>query len=160
MDLYRKLEGKVSTKEWISEAFKFCKGIFQGDPYSPIIFLVVFQPLLDFILKKKETLGYKLGGYKVITLPFADDFELISNHKTRHQALVSDVQTKAETMGLEFKPSKCRSLSICGGKVETAFFYLKTKDGKKVVMKGMEDDPFKFLGSSISHKNTPAFSHL
>ena len=68
----------------------------------------------------------------------------------------SEVQTKAETMGLEFKPSKCRSLSICGGRVESAPFYLKTKDGEKVVMKGMEDDPFKFLGSSISYRNTPA----
>ena len=26
-------------------------------------------------------------------------------------------------------------------------------------MKGMEDDPFKFLGSSISYRNTPA-DHL
>ena len=141
MDLYSKLEGKVTTKEWISEVFQFCKGIFQGDPYSPIIFLVVFQPLLDFILQKKEALGYKLGNHKVITLPFADDFELITNHKTRHQKLVCEVQAKAETMGLEFKPSKCRSLSIERGKVKTAAFYLNTRNGGQVVMKGMEDDP-------------------
>ena len=104
--LYSKLNGKVITKNWESERFQFCNGIFQGDNYSPIVFNVVFQPPIDFILEHEESHGYQLGLTKVITKPFADDFELITNHKTRHQKLQNEVQQKAETMGLSFKPSK------------------------------------------------------
>ena len=56
----------MKTKHWETEIFEFKKGIFQGDNYSPVIVLVVFNPLLDHIKKFKETHGYKMGNTKVI----------------------------------------------------------------------------------------------
>ena len=44
--LYSKLKGKVVTTAWTSIPFRFRRGVFQGDPYSPIIFLVCFNPLI------------------------------------------------------------------------------------------------------------------
>ena len=82
--LYSQLRGRVVTKEWISEVFKFLKGIYQGDPYSSSIFLMVFQPLIYFIMSFKESHGYQLGNSKVLSTPFADDFDLISNHVKKH----------------------------------------------------------------------------
>ena len=114
--VYSQLRGRIVTKEWISEVFKFLKGIYQGDPYSSSIFLMVFQPLIDVIMSFKESHGYQLGGTKMISTPFADDFDLSSNHVKKHQNLMLDIQKKAESMGLTFEPSKCRSLSIKGGK--------------------------------------------
>ena len=73
MNLYSKLRGKIVSKDWVTDVFNFCRGIFAGDYYSPNIFNVVFQPLIDFILKYKEKQGYKIGDRKVITKPFADD---------------------------------------------------------------------------------------
>ena len=70
-----------------------------------------------------------------------------------------EVQQKAESMGLEFKPSKCRSLSIQSGRVTSIPFFLTSKNGTKVPLKTMEDDPHMFLGSTITHRNTPA-DHL
>ena len=68
-----------------------------------------------------------------------------------------DVQQKAESMGLTFKPSKCRSLSIQSGKITDAKFFLLDGAGvNKVYLKTMEDDPHKFLGSNITERNTPA----
>ena len=112
VNLYSKLQGKVKTGNWETEIFQFKKGIFQGDNYSPIIFLVVFNPILDYIKTFKETHGYQLGKEKVITKPFADDFEIVTNNKIKHQKLQNDIQIKCESMGLILKPSKCRSLSI------------------------------------------------
>ena len=60
-------------------------------------------------------------------------------------------------MGLTFKPSKCRSLSIKGGRVNSdCKFFLLAGNGEKAFLKTMEDDPHKFLGSTITHRNTPA----
>ena len=65
-------------------------------------------------------------------------------------------------MGLTFKPSKCQSLSIQGGKVTDIKFFLLDGNGEKVFLNNMEDDPHKFLGSTITRSNSPAdhFSFL
>ena len=100
MNLYSQLEGRVVTKGWKSGSFRFCRGIFTGDNYSPIIFNLVFQPLVDFIKLEKDKQGYALGNSRVITKPFADDFEIISNNTKRHQELQDKIQLNATTMGL------------------------------------------------------------
>ena len=111
MDLYAKLEGRIVTKEWKSELFKFCRGIFAGDNYSPIIFNVVFQPLIDFIKVRKDKQGYALGNSRVITKPFADDFEIISNNERSHQNLQDKIQLNATSIGSHSsRPSVAPSL--------------------------------------------------
>ena len=72
----------------------------------------LYWRLIDFIMKYKEKQGYSLGNSKKVTQPFADDFEILSNNKDFHQNLQDIVQINSSTMGLTFKPSKCRSLSI------------------------------------------------
>ena len=57
-DLYSKLSGKVVTKEWTSVNFNFKKGVFQGDPYSPIIFLICFNPLLQHLKHFEDKFVY------------------------------------------------------------------------------------------------------
>ena len=58
-------------------------------------------------------------------------------------------------MGLILKPSKCRSLSISSGKPTNNTFTLKDPTGDNLIhLKTLEDDPFKFLGSTITFRNT------
>ena len=111
MNLYKKLEGKVITANWESEIFKFLKGVFAGDPYSGIIFLIVFNPIIEFIKQHQETHGYtlktKTNVMNVSTTPFADDFNIISREHTKHQELVTIVEKNLISMGLVLKSSKC-----------------------------------------------------
>ena len=71
--LYNKASSMVETKNWVSKIFKMSKGTFQGDPLSPTIFNMIFNPLLEY-LEANESSGYKLGEKYFITLPYADDF--------------------------------------------------------------------------------------
>ena len=76
--------GKVCTPDWETEFFRFLKGVFQGDPFSGIIFLIVFNPIIEHIKIYKQTHGYTIrtetkGAHPVITTPFADDFNLITH---------------------------------------------------------------------------------
>ena len=158
--LYSQLEGVVVTKKWRSNPFFFKNGIFTGDTLSPIVFNTTFQPLIDSIRRKKESSGYNLSNRKVITKPFADDFELITANQKVHQRIQDEIQQRAATMGLVFKPAKCRSLSICGGKPKPVVFYLTDPgSGERIPLKTLEEDPFKFLGSTITFLNNPA-DHL
>ena len=61
VDLYTKLEGRVTSKDWESDRFIFKKGIFQGDPYSSTIFLIVFNPIVQYLKENGDKLGYRLG---------------------------------------------------------------------------------------------------
>ena len=43
-NLYLKLTAYVKTKKWTMET---SRGVFQGDPLSPLIFLVAFNPIIQ-----------------------------------------------------------------------------------------------------------------
>jgi hypothetical protein len=159
-NFYTNLKGKVHTNKWESDTFKFCKGVFQGDPFSGAIFLIVFNPLLEYIKQQKKNQGYaittKTSAQFVTTTPFADDFNIISRNSTKHQQLVSDVEIKLESMGLVVKTPKCRSLSIQCGRTVDIQFKLHTKNsGEPVNIVSVLVKPMKFLGSELTGDNTP-----
>ena len=53
-------------------------------------------------------------------------------------------------MGLTYKHSKRRTLSIQAGKVTTAQFFLKDKQGNKVLISNLEDLPNSVALSSVT----------
>jgi hypothetical protein len=95
---------------------------------------------------------------KIITTPFCDDFNLLTKNKIQHQKLQDDIQEKATAMGLVFKPSKCRVYSVCSGKPSPVNFslldYSNPKTPVKTQLKTLVDNPHKFLGQIITHKNS------
>ena len=120
-NLYNGGKAVVKTNECCSTPFSFKRGVFQGDPLSPIIFLLAFNPILEFILKN-EKIGYKINDQSIKTLPFADDFCLISTNKKTHQNIINEINKKIESMGLRLKPAKCRSFNLTSGKPEKVHF--------------------------------------
>ena len=91
----------------------------------------------------------------MITTPFADDFNLISRNTKQYQTLVTDVEKKLLSMGLVLKASKCRSLSIKGGKTISAEFYLKNQTEEATPIFSVLEKPMKFLGSEVTDDNSP-----
>ena len=85
------------------------RGVFQGDPLSPIIFLIVFIEL------SKNDCGFNLNGEKIITLPYVDDFCLITTDLRKHQQVQNEIKSKIESMEMRLKPAKFRSFSIRSG---------------------------------------------
>ena len=156
-DLYSKLRGIIHTQNWEGEIFKFLKGVFQGDPYSGVNFLIIFNPIIEYIKKQREQQGYELktspSAKFVVTPPFADDFNIISRNSTKHQQLVKDVEIKLKSIGLTLKAPKCRSLSIQGGKISNISFSLDNS-GNPVNILSVLEKPMKFLGSEVTGDNS------
>ncbi len=143
-NLYSRLSGYVQGDKWNSEPFKFKKGVFQGDPWSPIIFLQTFNPILEHLKSMQQDFGYNLNGTRFISLPFADDFCLITPHMRHHQRIINKIVECTKSMNLVLKPVKCRSISICSGSAREVSFYIG--DYKVPTVK---EKPEKFLGSYI-----------
>ena len=81
VNLYSGLYGTALGPDWVSEQFQFNKGVFQRDPLSPTIFIIVLNPLIEYI-KTKEKHGYQLlENSKVISCPFAEEFNVITTNK-------------------------------------------------------------------------------
>ncbi len=149
MELYSNISGVVSGNGWFSEEFTFQRGVFQGDPLSPTIFITVFNPLLEY-LKSESKHGYKLNNNtNVISTPFADDFNVITSHSRAHQRILKNVERFAKSMNLVLEPTKCKSLSI----------EFQLSDEK---IASISTSPEKFLGSHItfSGKQSEIFSFI
>ena len=58
-DGYSKLTASVKTKDWKTPMFKIKCGMFQGDTLSPVIFLTVFNPLIE-LSSRHTTSGFSL----------------------------------------------------------------------------------------------------
>jgi hypothetical protein len=150
ISLYGTLKGKVRTGEWVSESFEFRKGVFQGDPLSPIIFLICFNPIIEKLKEVEDQHGYNLNGERFITLPFADDFNLVTSDKQRHQILITKLQTLTSSMGLKIKPTKCKSISIRSGKSVDVEFKL----GDSVLKSIIHEKCHKFVGGFYTFESS------
>jgi hypothetical protein len=115
VNVYSQLNGLVLTKDMRSENFHFEKGVFQGDPSSLIIFLACFNPILEKLESFRLQKGFTHQGLRHITLPFADNFNLLTFHKKTDQNIINEIMSWSTSMGLVFKPRKCKSLSYQGG---------------------------------------------
>jgi len=154
--LYNNTTSIVSTPTFKSEEFSFKRGVFQGDPLSPIIFLLAFNPIIQFLINKSE-FGYDLNGKKFITLPYADDFCLISTNLKTHQKFINEIKKSIESMGMMLKPSKCRSFSLKSGSPSVVSFFI----GETRISSVSEEEQ-KFLGKVIFYlgKSTETFDYV
>ena len=118
----------VETSSWKSQPFAFKRRVFQGDPLSPTVFLMVFNPVLLKLKNIEEKFGYKLHSdtktTPIITVPYADDFCLITSDLRTHQRIINEIQSNINSMGMKLKPSKCRSLSIRSGTSSKITFHI------------------------------------
>ena len=111
---YDELFVRVRTQKWTTDWFMFQIGLFQGCPLSVVLFLVVFNLLLD-LLKTKQDLGYQLKNtdLKQLQKAYADDLTLIAGNVKGCKELLHLVETFLKwTRTMNAKPSKCRSLAM------------------------------------------------
>ena len=123
---------------------------------SAIIFILTFQPIIDY-LKTQEKHGILLNGHKIITLPYTDDFCLITGNNATQQRLISEIHKHITSMGMTLKPSKCHTFSIKAGTPTNLTF----KIGENTIP-FIEDAEQKFLGKVIffSGKEKETLSYL
>jgi len=161
--LYNNVKLSVHTSDWSSNVFSYRKGTLQGDPLSPLLFILTFHPIL-MALETNTRLGFDLDGTKIISLAYADDFCLITSNKRSHQKLIQEIKKWSESMGLMLKPSKCRSFSLQSGKPTNVAFLIgsnpipsiETEDqkflGKMLFFSGKESDKLQYLTNILQSK--------
>ena len=110
---------------------KIRRGIFQGDSFSPLLFVLAVIPL-SFMLRKVKA-GYDLGRNKgrVNHLLFMDDLKLYGKNERQLDTLVNSVRIPSEDIQMQFGINKCAILIMKRGKYVHSEG-IKLPDDKKI----------------------------
>ena len=91
------------------------RGIFQGDPVSPLLFVIGLSHIL-----RKVNAGYQLGKgqhKKINHLLLMDDLKLYGNSKKEAERHKNTVRIFSKDIAMEFGISKCSHVTMKAGKL-------------------------------------------
>lgn len=107
--LYSSAKTSLELGNGESAEIRIGRGVFQGDPLSPI----VFNYIIDRALKKlDEDFGYPCGMDRITCTAFADDITLVGDSVAGTQLNINSLVGELAKSDLQVNPSKCLSLSI------------------------------------------------
>ena len=121
-------------------------GVRQGDGLSPIIFNLATEPLIRLIKSIND--GFNLNGQMIKTTTYADDTAIISDNSASLQVCLNKLQAVSSSLGLQFNPTKCKSISIVNNQVFHTPFSINNTP-----IPSLKKDEFEvYLGIPIGHK--------
>ncbi len=139
--LYNKSNSSIKPTGGMSPRFNVSRGIRQGCPASPYLFLLVAQLLADHI-KSSEINGINILGRELTITQLADDTTLFLRDENQVSIAIETINEFSKASGLSLNLNKCEIMSIkdclkssiCNIPVKNELVYLGitiTKDQQK-----------------------------
>ena len=104
---------KILTKYGLTECFLQNSGLSQGDIISPLLWSIIYDPLLIYI---RNTFNDKKNGnhfyYDYSALAMADDLTLITKTKTGMQEIINKCANWFDFAGIKVNPNKTTHISL------------------------------------------------
>ena len=127
---------KILNKGWTSKEFKVTRGVRQGDPLSPYLFLLSIEPLSQYIRANKKIQGIKIKDREFKLTQYADDTTVYCTNEESIKELQEVLKEFYKISG--YKNNVDKSVIIGIG----------CKEGKKgkIFNMGMTNEPVRILG--------------
>lgn len=111
--LYNNPSAQIVTSGMVSDNIKIERGTRQGDPLSPLLFILAVEPLVESIRKNTNIRGIKIGDNEYKTLLFADDIMLnLAEPEISLPPLFEILQNFSKISGLKCNQDKSEALNI------------------------------------------------
>ncbi|CAF4889151.1 unnamed protein product [Pieris macdunnoughi] len=107
-NIYQQSVSRVKLDR-IGPEIKICRGVRQGDPLSPRIFITVLQSVMKTLQWEKK--GIEINGQYLSNLRFADDIVIFSNSATQLQDMLNELVCASKSIGLEMNTSKTKVMT-------------------------------------------------
>ena len=89
---YRNLSGRVLNNGFTTDIFFVKRGVRQGDPLSPLLFILALETLVCQIRENKNIKGFLINGKEIKTTLFADDMTCFLRDKNSYFQLQTSLQ--------------------------------------------------------------------
>jgi len=83
--LYKGRRSKILVNGSLTSPFDINRGVLQGDPLSPLLFVLALEPLCT-ALRNHTHLGIRVGNTTHVTSCFADDSQIFAANAAAHRA--------------------------------------------------------------------------
>ena len=115
MDLYSNQSSFVQVANTRSRLFQICRGVRQGDPLSPILFINVMRILMDELKEEwnRKGFGTIVGAHadildKLCLISFADDTTILASSRQSLTSMLKRVHDVFAQAGLKLNADKCK----------------------------------------------------
>jgi ribonuclease HI/endonuclease/exonuclease/phosphatase family metal-dependent hydrolase len=102
--LMESASARVITPYGLTEEFEVNIGVRQGCPLSPILFILIMQPLINHLKKLKK--GYNLEGVIISILAYADDILLLAENSSDLQEMLNVVTEYLDSIDIKINLAK------------------------------------------------------
>ena len=117
----------VSNNGHHSDFFPIQRGVHQGCPLSPYLFIIAIELLTNQIRKNENIKGITLAGLELKNSCYADDASFILDGTQKSfETLIDVLENFSFISGLKLNPKKCQVLRI-GSLKDTNVTFLRKK---------------------------------
>ena len=139
--LYSDISSCICNNGWQSDLFNLERGVRQGDPLSPYLFIIAVEILATAIRTNTDIHGIKLGDNEIKLLQYADDTTGILRDEASLKSLLQVLKCFEKVSGLKINISKSECMWIGESRdCKREIFRLKWPNG-----------PIKCLGVYITY---------
>ena len=96
----------VPNNGFTTDIFFVKRGVRQGDPLSPLLFILALETLVCQIRENKNIKGFLINGKEIKTTLFADDMTCFLRDKNSYFQLQTSLQNFARYSGLRINDEK------------------------------------------------------
>ena len=102
----------IMNKGFTSNYFQIKRGVRQGDPLSPYLFILVAEILASLIRQNKNIKGINLGGKHIKVQQYADDTNALLKDVASAKAFLNTVENFGTFSGLKLNREKTKGMWI------------------------------------------------
>ena len=145
--LFEGFELCTYSNGYMSENFKVSKGLFQGNPVAPYLFIIVIELLAEKLRQNPKVKGLKVGDEELLITMFADNLGLILDFDRKvWEATTNELDDFQNKTGLVINYDKTVVYRLGSVRNSNAKFYSSQK-------LHWSDNPIKVLGVVITNNH-------
>ena len=145
--LFTSFKLSVINNGYISENFQATKGLFQGNPIAPYLFVIIIEILANRLRNDRKVKGLKVGNDEILLALFADDLGLfLEPTQENWNNTFTILELFQKQTGMRINYEKTTVFRLGSARETNAKFYSMRK-------LHWSDRPFKVLGIIVATKN-------